>query len=98
MSDKVRHTHSVLFGYSIYERCEQDDTLSGDTSSVDVSSQENLLKLAEVGKNLLKKLVSRVNLETGVFEAVNGEGTNEEELTRFARLLSEERKLRHSKM
>ncbi|ONK74210.1 uncharacterized protein A4U43_C03F3930 [Asparagus officinalis] len=75
----------------------QDDTLTGDTSSVDVSTKENLSKLAEIGNDLLKKPVSRVNLETGISEAVNGEGTNEEELTRFAKLLSDERRLRQSK-
>lgn len=37
-----------------------------------------------VGERLLKKPVSRVNLETGVFEPVgNGEGTNEDALRRW---------------
>ncbi|KAL0535890.1 hypothetical protein IC582_024819 [Cucumis melo] len=73
----------------------QDDTLTGDLASVDVATKENLNKLVETGEALLKKPVSRVNLETGKFEAVD-EGTNEEALTEFARLLSEERKLRLS--
>ncbi|XP_073103434.1 patatin-like protein 2 [Elaeis guineensis] len=39
-----------------------------------------------------------VNLETGVFEPVgNGEGTNEDALRRFAKLLSQERGLRESR-
>ncbi|THU52576.1 hypothetical protein C4D60_Mb10t05420 [Musa balbisiana] len=76
----------------------QEDALIGDTASVDVSTRENLEKLMEVGGNLLKKPVSRVNLERGTFEPCDGEGTNEEALTRFARRLSSERKPRNSKL
>ncbi|KAK1263310.1 hypothetical protein QJS04_geneDACA011887 [Acorus gramineus] len=72
----------------------QDDTLTGDTSSVDVATKKNLQALLKVGQDLLKKPVSRVNLDTGVYEPVEGEGTNEEALTRFAKVLSDERKLR----
>lgn len=72
----------------------QDDTLTGDTSSVDIATEENLNRLVEIGEALIKKPLSRVNLETGRFEEVKGEGTNEEALTRFAKLLCEERKLR----
>ncbi|KAF3776039.1 Patatin-like protein 2 [Nymphaea thermarum] len=71
-----------------------DDRLTGNVASVDVATQENLNKLVEVGENLLKKPVSRVNLETGLFEPVTTEGTNEEALIRFAKLLSDERNLR----
>ncbi|KAL0535909.1 hypothetical protein IC582_024838 [Cucumis melo] len=74
----------------------QDDTLTGDVSSVDVATEENLLKLIEVGENLLKKQLSRVNLESGMFEPLDGHGTNEEALIEFAAMLSEERKLRLS--
>lgn len=57
--------------------------MSGTVSSVDVSTKENLADLVKVGEQLLKKPVSRVNLETGVFEPVgNGEGSNEEALKR----------------
>lgn len=38
---------------------------------------ENLVK---IGEGLLKKPVSRVNLETGIYEPVENEGTNEEAL------------------
>ncbi|KAL6572914.1 hypothetical protein OROHE_002390 [Orobanche hederae] len=72
----------------------QDDTLSGDASSLDVSTIKNMQTLVEIGNSLLKKPVSRVNLETGRPEPVQGEGTNEEALTRFAKLLSDERKFR----
>ncbi|EYU39404.1 hypothetical protein ABFS82_11G089000 [Erythranthe guttata] len=72
----------------------QDDTLSGDESSLDMATPENLRALADVAKQRLKKRMSRVNLETGEFEEVEEEGTNEEALIRFAKLLSDERKLR----
>ncbi|RCV31512.1 hypothetical protein SEVIR_6G190000v4 [Setaria viridis] len=76
----------------------QDDELSGDTSSVDVSTKENLNRLVDVGKRLLKKPVCKVNVETGknVSDEKN-RGTNEEELTRFARMLVEERRARLQK-
>lgn len=70
--------------------------MTGDLASVDVATEENLKRLIKTGEALLKKPVSRVNLETGKFEVADGEGTNEEALTEFARLLSEERKLRLS--
>ncbi|XP_038974229.1 patatin-like protein 2 [Phoenix dactylifera] len=76
----------------------QDDNLIGSTSSVDVSTKENLLKLVQIGSDLLKKHVSRVNLETGLFEEVKGDVTNEEALTRLAKRLSDERRLRFGEM
>ncbi|KAG5535678.1 hypothetical protein RHGRI_023443 [Rhododendron griersonianum] len=72
----------------------QDDTLTGDASSADIATTENLQKLVQIGNELLKKPVSRVNLETGRFDEVQGEGTNEAALIRFAELLSKENKLR----
>lgn len=50
---------------------------------MDVATQKNLDSLVKVGEGLLKQPVSRVNLETGKFEACNHE-TNEEALTRYA--------------
>ncbi|XP_050206791.1 patatin-like protein 2 [Mercurialis annua] len=72
----------------------QDDTLSGDTSSTDKATQKNLEDLVKIGERILKKPVSSVNKDSGIFEPVENEGTNEEALIRFARILSEERKLR----
>ncbi|TYH11857.1 hypothetical protein ES288_A06G019400v1 [Gossypium darwinii] len=72
----------------------QDDGLSGDVSSVDIATANNLNELVKVGEGLLKKQVSRVNLETGIFEPFKEE-TNEEALKRFAKLLSRERHRRH---
>ena len=67
--------------------------MTGDASSVDISTKENLENLVQIGKNLLKKPVARVNLESGTYVPVDGEGTNEDQLTSFAKRLSEERKL-----
>ncbi|CAL8102159.1 unnamed protein product [Prunus armeniaca] len=71
----------------------QDDTLTGHVSSVDIADKQNLDDLLIVGERLLKKPVSRVNLETGRVEPSKHE-SNEEALTRFAKLLSEEKWLR----
>ncbi|KAG2666390.1 hypothetical protein I3760_15G058000 [Carya illinoinensis] len=76
----------------------QDDTLTGVVSSVDVATTKNLNDLVKVGEELLKKPVARVNLETGVCEPVKTSNeTNEQALIRFAKLLSQERRRRHSK-
>ncbi|KAL5752891.1 hypothetical protein ACOSP7_023078 [Xanthoceras sorbifolium] len=72
----------------------QEDSLSGDAASMDISTKENMQKLVEIGTNLLKEPVSRVVLETGRFQKIEGGHTNEEALADFAKLLSEERKLR----
>ncbi|KAL0360806.1 UNVERIFIED_CONTAM: Patatin-like protein 2 [Sesamum radiatum] len=74
-----------------------EDNLSGTTSSLDLATKENLEKLVEIGGNLLKKPASRVNLETGLFEPIENGGTNEEALVKFAKLLSEEKKIRESR-
>ncbi|CAL4986537.1 unnamed protein product [Urochloa decumbens] len=76
----------------------QDDSLMGHTSSVDIATKENMEALIGIGKELLKKPVSRVNIDTGKYEAVAGEGTNEDALARFAMMLSEERKLRNKNL
>ncbi|XP_057500689.1 patatin-like protein 2 isoform X1 [Actinidia eriantha] len=73
----------------------QDDTLTGDAASLDIATKENMERLVQIGNELLKRPLSRVNLETGRFDEVVGEGTNEAALIRFAKLLSEERKHRH---
>lgn len=70
--------------------------MSSDASSSDISTKENMQTLMQIGDDLLKKHVSRVNLETGRPEPVQGEGTNEQALVRFAKLLSDERKFRRT--
>ncbi|MCE5165644.1 hypothetical protein HAX54_011254 [Datura stramonium] len=72
----------------------QDDSLTGEAASMDVATIKNMQRLVQIGNDRLKKPVSRVNLDTGRYEEVSGEGTNEEALIRFAKLLSEQRKLR----
>ncbi|XP_059457059.1 patatin-like protein 2 [Corylus avellana] len=74
----------------------QDDNLTGDARSVDIATAENLERLVEIGKELLTKPVSRVNLETGRFEEIKDKGTNKEALAYFAKLLVEERKHRQN--
>ena len=56
--------------------------LSGDVSSTDLSTEKNLHDLVHKGKELLDSPVSRVNIETGVFEPLSKEGTNRDALTR----------------
>ncbi|KVI01469.1 Acyl transferase/acyl hydrolase/lysophospholipase [Cynara cardunculus var. scolymus] len=60
---------------------------------LDRATQENLDCLKKAGEGLLKKKVSRVNLETGDFESYSKE-TNEEALIEFAKKLTDEKHLR----
>ncbi|PIA46369.1 hypothetical protein AQUCO_01500121v1 [Aquilegia coerulea] len=96
-ADMVDYHLSVLFqalqSEANYLRI-QDETLDTTESSTDIATTENLDNLVKIGENLLKKPVSRMNLDTGVSEPVVDGGTNEEALIRFAKLLSDERKLR----
>ncbi|XP_010525997.1 PREDICTED: patatin-like protein 2 [Tarenaya hassleriana] len=71
----------------------QDDTLTGDASSVDIATKENLDTLVKTGEQLLKKPISKVNLETGSNENAY-EMTNEKALIKLAGILSREKKLR----
>ncbi|KAG9133373.1 hypothetical protein Leryth_021686 [Lithospermum erythrorhizon] len=98
-SDMVDIHVSTLFQSHLNEQNYlriQDDTLTGDAASTDISTSENMQTLEKIGNDLLKKNISRVNLDTGKYEVVQGQGTNEEALVRFAKLLSDERKLRTS--
>ncbi|KAI3437371.1 Patatin [Psidium guajava] len=99
-SDLVDYLNSVVFKASQSENNYlriNVDNLKGTLSSVDTSTKENLEGLVKVGENLLKKPVSRVNLDTGRYEPIPNAGTNEEALKRFAKLLSDEKKLRESR-
>ncbi|XP_059454408.1 patatin-like protein 2 [Corylus avellana] len=60
----------------------QDDNLSGEVSSVDIATKKNLNDLVVVGDELLKKRVSKVNLETGLDVNYGDHETNKEALTR----------------
>ncbi|KAF0906398.1 hypothetical protein E2562_009749 [Oryza meyeriana var. granulata] len=68
----------------------QYDQLEKSASSIDDCSKENMDNLVKIGEELLKKNVSRVDLETGHYEDVPGEGTNADQLAKFAKRLSEE--------
>ncbi|KAE8697345.1 Patatin-like protein 3 [Hibiscus syriacus] len=70
--------------------------LTGEMASIDVSTKVNMEKLVEIEVKLLDKTVSRIGLDTGHYEPVEGGGTNAEALKRFAKLLSDEKKLRGS--
>uniref|UniRef100_A0A0D9X7C4 Patatin n=1 Tax=Leersia perrieri TaxID=77586 RepID=A0A0D9X7C4_9ORYZ len=99
-SDLVDIHASVLFQALRSERHYlriQDDELVGDAASVDVSTPENLRALVDAGTKLLGRQACKVNLETGKNEADAGRGTNEEELVKFARMLSQERRARLGK-
>ncbi|CAA2957346.1 patatin 2, partial [Olea europaea subsp. europaea] len=74
-----------------------EDTLNGTATSVDGAAKGNLNKLVEIGQSLLKKPVSRVNLDSGLFEPIGNCGTNEDALKMFAKLLSEEKRFREAK-
>ncbi|KAI8542176.1 hypothetical protein RHMOL_Rhmol08G0118500 [Rhododendron molle] len=99
-SDMVDYHLSVVFqvlgSEENYLRI-QDDTLSGTLSSVDVSTTKNLDNLVKVGETLLKKPVSRVNINTGRNEPIPNGGTNEDALKKIAKKLSDERKSRGTK-
>lgn len=48
-----------------------------------MATKKNLERLVEIGEQLLKKPLSRVNLETGLSEPTPKGGTNEEALKRY---------------
>lgn len=58
----------------------QVDSLKYTEASTDNSERENLENLVKIGNELLKKPVSEVNLETGLWEPMEGVGTYEEAL------------------
>jgi hypothetical protein len=74
----------------------QDDSLKGTEATVDVATEENMKKLIGIGERMLASMVSRVDMETGKPVVVPEEGTNADALTRFAKMLSDERKARTS--
>lgn len=96
-ADMVDIHLSVLFGAlrssHRYLRI-QYDQLSGSAGSIDDCSKANLDRLVEIGNELLRKNVSRVDLETGRNVEMPGEGTNSENLAKFAKQLSAERRRR----
>ncbi|KAK8663901.1 hypothetical protein V6N13_083706 [Hibiscus sabdariffa] len=72
----------------------QENGLTGNAAKSDIATEENMKNLIDIGEKLLKKPMSRINWETGRYEEVEGDVTNEEALATFAKRLSDERKLR----
>ncbi|EAZ20815.1 hypothetical protein OsJ_36440 [Oryza sativa Japonica Group] len=72
----------------------QANSLRGAAAAVDAATPENMGSLVGVGERLLAQRVSRVNVETGRYEEVPGEGSNADALARIAGNLSEERTAR----
>ncbi|CAL4939779.1 unnamed protein product [Urochloa decumbens] len=72
----------------------QDCSLRGAAATVDAATPENMRELVAIGERMLAQRVSRVNVETGRYEPVPGEGSNADALAGIARQLSEERKAR----
>jgi len=52
-------------------------------ASTDIATKENMKKLSQIGERLLKKPVSQINLETGLFEPLGDGETNEDALRRY---------------
>ncbi|KAK3120513.1 hypothetical protein QOZ80_9AG0689120 [Eleusine coracana subsp. coracana] len=72
----------------------QTDELEGKMASMDCAEKENMKDLIKLGNDLLKKPVARVNIDTGVYEPVKGEGSNADALHNFAEMLSNEYRIR----
>ncbi|CAH8344326.1 unnamed protein product [Eruca vesicaria subsp. sativa] len=95
--DMIHFHSSVLFkalqSEDMYLRID-DDTLEEDVSSMDLATKSNLENLVKIGEKVLKNRVMHMNIDAGVYEHTPENVTNEEELKRFAKILSDERKLR----
>ncbi|KFK30330.1 hypothetical protein AALP_AA7G247800 [Arabis alpina] len=98
-SDIVHFHNSVMFeslqSEDKYLRID-DDTLRGDATSMDLATKANLENLVRIGEKMLRNRVMHMNVDTGVYEPIPENVTNDQELKRFAKILSEERKLRKS--
>lgn len=82
---KVLNNCSLSVYIYIY-KYDQEDTLSGDASTVDKATKKNLRNLVKVGEKLLEKQVTRMNPDTGVYEPVLNAGTNMESLQKYSSL------------
>ncbi|XP_047306202.1 patatin-like protein 2 [Impatiens glandulifera] len=66
-----------------YLRIQDDNLTNGPLSSVDIATKQNLQNLVKVGDKLLKKPVSRVNIQNGIIEPTSDNETNEQALVRY---------------
>ncbi|KQK21408.1 patatin-like protein 1 isoform X2 [Brachypodium distachyon] len=72
----------------------QDNSLRGAAATVDTATPDNMRELVRIGERMLAQRVSKVNVETGRYEEMQGAGTNADALAGFARQLSDERRAR----
>ncbi|XP_031101568.1 patatin-like protein 1 isoform X1 [Ipomoea triloba] len=70
----------------------QDNALEGTIAAMDNASLENMIHLREIGENLLKQPVSKVDLNSGIYMRVSKDYTNEDILKKFAKILSDQKK------
>ncbi|EFH56816.1 predicted protein [Arabidopsis lyrata subsp. lyrata] len=95
--DVVQYHTSVLFqaknAEENYFRIDV-DTLETKDVILDLATKNNLENLKKIGDDLLTKNVMRMNLNTYEYESISETVTNKQELKRFAKILSDERKLR----
>jgi hypothetical protein len=95
--DMIHYHSSVVFkalqSEDKYLRID-DDTLEGDVSTMDLATKSNLENLQKIGEKMLTNRVMQMNIDTGVYEPVAENITNDEQLKRYAKILSDERKLR----
>ncbi|KAL9820136.1 putative phospholipase A(2) [Arabidopsis thaliana] len=98
--DIVHYHSSVVFkalqSEDKYLRID-DDTLEGDASTLDLSTKSNLENLIKLGEKMLTNRVMQMNIDTGTYEPAAENINNDEKLKRFAKILSEERKLRRKR-
>jgi len=98
--DIVHYHSSVVFkalqSEDKYLRID-DDTLEGDASTLDLSTKSNLENLIKLGEKMLTNRVMQMNIDTGTYEPAAENINNDEQLKRFAKILSEERKLRRKR-
>ncbi|XP_010437269.1 PREDICTED: patatin-like protein 1 isoform X2 [Camelina sativa] len=95
--DMIHYHSSVVFkalqSEDKYLRID-DDTLDGDVSVMDLATKSNLENLVKVGEKILSSRVVQMNIDTGAYEPVPENINNDEQLKRYAKILSDERKLR----
>ncbi|AEE86745.1 Acyl transferase/acyl hydrolase/lysophospholipase superfamily protein [Arabidopsis thaliana] len=83
--DMIHYHSSVVFkalqSEDKYLRID-DDTLEGDVSTMDLATKSNLENLQKIGEKMLTNRVMQMNIDTGVYEPVAENITNDEQLKR----------------
>ncbi|RIA04420.1 hypothetical protein BRARA_K01281 [Brassica rapa] len=80
----LTYTHHVAD--SLNDVIAYDDTLDNDAGSTDVATKSNLENLVKIGEKVLKNRVVHMNIDTGAYEPIPENVTNEEELKRFVHI------------